>query len=156
NPSAGVTISTSSVDIGYLLNSRLHAAPNKLTVTESGSIPTTFARLVGIDHFDFNVSSTACQPCGTKPFDVVVVIDRTGSMCDQTDSGGCIDLNGAKSGFRTLMSTLDAKLDQIGLVDLPGVPTATSDPCGPVATTTGSAYDSPLVSYLVDTMRQDY
>jgi hypothetical protein len=157
NPKSRVSINTPDIQIGYLLNSRLHASQNKITVTETGSIPTTFAKVVGLDKFNFKVSSTACQPCGTKPFDIVVVIDRTASMCDQTDSGGCIDLNGAKTGFRTLMQTMDSKLDQIGLVDLPGVNTSASDPCGAVASVSGaSPYDGPLISYLVDTMRTDY
>ena len=111
-----------------------------------------FAKVVGFDKFNFKVSSTACQPCGTKPFDVVVIIDRTGSMCDTTNSTGCIDLNGAKDGFRILLQQMDSKLDQVGLVDLPGVATATSDVCGPVAAySNASNYDSPLESYLVDT-----
>ena len=132
NPRAGgITVNAPSIDIGYLQNSRLHAAQNKITVTETGSIPTTFAKVVGLDKFNFKVSSTACQPCGTKPFDVVVIMDRTASMCDSTNAGGCIDLNGAKDGFRVLMQTMDSKLDQVGLVDLPGVPNSTSDVCGP-------------------------
>jgi Flp pilus assembly protein TadG len=157
NPrSGGITVKAPSIDIGYLQNSRLGAPKNKITVTETGSIPTTFAKVVGFDKFDFKVTSTACQPCGTKPFDVVVVIDRTASMCDSTNSTGCIDLNGAKDGFHVLMSILDSKLDWIGLVDLPGVATSTSDVCGPIASPTGSPYDSPKVSYLVDALRNDY
>ena len=159
NPAVGgITIKAPTIDIGYLQNSRLHAAANKITVTETGSIPTTFAKVVGLDKFNFKVTSTACQPCGTKPFDVVVIIDRTGSMCDSTNANGCIDLNGAKDGFRILLQQMDSKLDQVGLVDLPGVQTPTSDVCGPVNTVPSAAapYDSPLAWYLVDTMRMDY
>src|SRR4051812_3897958 len=112
NPTAGgITVKPPSIDIGYLQNSRLGAPQNKITVTQTGSIPTTFAKVVGLDKFDFKVTSTACQPCGTKPFDVVVIIDRTASMCDATNSAGCVDLNGAKDGFRILLQTMDAKLD---------------------------------------------
>src|SRR3954469_1093468 len=86
----GISVSSPDIQIGYLKNSRLHAAQNKITVTETGSIPTTFAKVVGLDKFNFKVSSTACQPCGTKPFDVVVVMDRTGSMC--LDNPTCYDI----------------------------------------------------------------
>jgi hypothetical protein len=79
-------------------------------------------------------------------------------MCTPTGAGGtCTDLNDAKDGFRILLQTLDAKLDRIGLVDLPGVQTAASDPCGPIASVSGgSPYDDPRISYRADTLLNDF
>src|SRR3954463_451029 len=154
NPTAGgITVKPPSIDIGYLQNSRLGAPQNKITVTETGSIPTTFAKVVGVDKFNFRVSSTACQPCGTKPFDVVVVMDRTGSMC--LDNPTCYDINNAKRGMRTLFEDLDGKLDAIGLVDFPPVASETAGGCADPASTYGIS-DSPSYYYLVDSLTQTY
>src|SRR4051794_8957490 len=70
--------------------------PNALTVTGTASTDTWFAKIFGISHFDVAAHANACSPCSSSPVDVVVVLDRTGSMCDTTDSNGCIDLNNAK------------------------------------------------------------
>jgi hypothetical protein len=95
---------------------------NALTVTETASVPTKFARLLGIDHFNISVKSTACSPCSMRPLDIMLVLDRTGSMC-QTSSGandpGCTDLNNAKRGLRDFIAFMDPTIDKIGLTVFP-------------------------------------
>ena len=65
--------------------------------------------MLGINAFNIKATSTACSPCGVKPIDLMLVLDRTGSMC-QTSSGAsdpaCTDLNNAKEGIRTLLTFL--------------------------------------------------
>ena len=53
---------------------------NTVQVTESTSVPTAFLRVIGIDTIPITVHSQACSPCGGKPLDIMVVLDRTGSM----------------------------------------------------------------------------
>ena len=43
-------------------------------------------------------------------------------MCDSTNANGCIDLNGAKDGFRILLQQMDSKLDQVGPDDVENIP----------------------------------
>jgi Flp pilus assembly protein TadG len=91
---------------------------NAVVVEESAHASTFFARVLGINTFDVRVVSTACSPCGTRPFDVMLVIDRTGSMC--MDSSGrsdpsCTDLNNAKEGMREFLTSMDGNSTMVGL-----------------------------------------
>jgi Putative Flp pilus-assembly TadE/G-like/von Willebrand factor type A domain len=95
---------------------------NALVVTETTEVPTRFARILGIDSFDVTVRATACSPCGSKPLDVLLVLDRTGSMC-QDSSGApdpsCTDLNNAREGMKTFLQYMDPETDLVGLAVLP-------------------------------------
>ena len=42
---------------------------------------TYFGGLFGVPSFNVNAQATACSPCGSKPLDIMLVLDRTGSMC---------------------------------------------------------------------------
>ena len=94
---------------------------NAVEVTESVSVPTRFARVLGFDTFDVNVRSTACSPCASRPLDVMLVLDRTLSMC--LNSAGtaytCADLDNAKNGLRTFLGYMDPALDKVGLAVFP-------------------------------------
>src|SRR3954447_16692362 len=59
---------------------------NTVVVDETASVPTTFLRLIGINTIPIKVHATACSPCNAVPLDVMFVLDRTGSMCE--DSNG--------------------------------------------------------------------
>jgi hypothetical protein len=145
---SGVTQSSQNVSYSWLQNSRSGAPVNKVTVEESGQIPSVFGKFVGIDAFDYDVKGTACQPCGSKKFDIVLVVDRSASMCDS--GPGCYDLDNAKAGMRELFQTMDAKLDSIGLVAFPPVVNSAN-----VCNSPGG-YDDPRTTYLTDPLRQDY
>ena len=90
----------------------------------------------------FNVKgvATACQPCSSTPVDVMLVIDRTGSMCqsvnsygqNQQDQNGCEDLNNAKGGIRALLGIMDPNIDTVGLVAFPPYD-STGGVCGSAA-----------------------
>jgi hypothetical protein len=95
---------------------------NAVVVLEKAPTKTFFAGLFGIDSFKITARSTACSPCGLKPLDIMMVLDRTGSMC-QTSSGGsdpnCTDLKNAQEGMRTFLSFLDPASHWVGLGVLP-------------------------------------
>src|SRR4051794_7277940 len=83
---------------------------NAVVVKQVAHVKTTFLRLFGKPTIDVGATATACQPCGTAPFDVMVAMDRSGSMCDASSS--CTDLNNAKNGVRTLLQLMEPSLDR--------------------------------------------
>src|SRR4051794_31076436 len=80
---------------------------NTVVVDETANVPTTFLSLVGIHSIAVKVHATACSPCNAVPLDVMFVLDRTGSMCQ--DSNGvdqhptCPDMTNAKSGMMAFL-----------------------------------------------------
>ena len=87
-------------------------------------------------------TATACSPCGEKPLDIMLMLDRTGSMC--TDAGGndhpaCTDMVNARNGMRTFLSFMNPALDHVGLAVLPPASSMAAKCDAPRA----SNYDSP-------------
>jgi hypothetical protein len=85
-------------------------------VTETGSVPTFFLKLMGVDSIPETVHATACSPCGGVPLDIMVVLDRTGSMNDNNK------LTNAKQGVLAFLGSLDPTIDNVGLAVLPPAP----------------------------------
>ncbi len=96
--------------------------PDKITLAASAEVPTTFAKIFGIDKWTVRARASACGPCdtSTRKFDVMVVLDRSGSMC--ADSNGvynnCYDLNQAKAAIKSLLGFFDPVNDRVGLAAL--------------------------------------
>jgi hypothetical protein len=95
---------------------------NAIYVTEEVSVPTRFARIFGVDNWEIRVRAGACSPCATRPLDIMLVLDRTLSMCQ--DSAGnsqpsCPDLNNAKQGMLTFLGFFDPNQDKVGLAVFP-------------------------------------
>jgi Flp pilus assembly protein TadG len=95
-------------------------SPNVLAVTEQATVSTTFGRVLGIDTFTVKVTSTASQSVSTKPLDVALVLDRTGSMSGQ--------MSNLRAGAAAFLDALDPTYDRVALVVLPPVP-AGGDAC---------------------------
>jgi Flp pilus assembly protein TadG len=146
-------------------------APNDLTVSGTASTDTWFARMFGINHFNVSTHANACSPCSSTPVDIVIVIDRTGSMCSETDSGGCIDLNFAKGGVRTMLKALNPAYANVGMVAFPPVQSTSSTytclaPYNSLSTkvdTTGrsddaamNGYDASTRGYVTDQLNHVY
>ena len=134
--------------------------PNELTVTGSASTNTFFAKLFGIDHFNVSAHSNACSPCSSTPVDIVIALDRTGSMCDTTDrrTEFCTDLDNAKEGIRTMLGILNPPYAQVGMVAFPPVKTATTGMCSaPYTASDGfTGYDAANRGYVTDALNGDY
>jgi Flp pilus assembly protein TadG len=111
---------------------------NGVQIVETADVPTTFAKIFGLDHITVHVRSTACGPCAAKPLDIAVVVDRTGSM-----AGNVQDL---QSGVQTFLRMLNPQLDRVALLVLPP-----GDPCR-------SPGDDPYGSsdYLAAPLSDDY
>lgn len=118
---------------------------NTVHVTESTDVPTNFLGLIGIGSIRETVSAQACSPCGANPLDVMIVLDRTGSM-----SGSKID--SAKKGVLAFMSTMDPTVDNVGLAVLPPAASTTAA-CDSVAS---SPYASSSAAYLLVPLGNDY
>jgi Putative Tad-like Flp pilus-assembly len=97
---------------------------NGIKVRSTSTVPTWFGRIVGIKEMKVSAESTACAPCSVKPLDIMLVLDRTGSMCQfgpgQNDPN-CTDLQNAKAGVETFLKLLDPSLDKVGLALFPPV-----------------------------------
>jgi Putative Flp pilus-assembly TadE/G-like/von Willebrand factor type A domain len=90
--------------------------PNTVTVNETASVPTYLLRLLGFDTITLKAHAQACSPCGGLPLDVMIVLDRTGSMNDNNK------LPQAKAGIMAFLSTMDPSVDNVGLAVLPPAP----------------------------------
>ncbi|HVM57821.1 MAG TPA: vWA domain-containing protein [Gaiellaceae bacterium] len=146
--SGGITGVTQSVSEKCVTSLPGCAPDNAVVVDETGNASTFFLRLFGVSSIPIHVRSTACGPCADRPADIVVVFDRTGSMC-WTWSGApdpsCTKLNNAKSGIETMLTALDPTLDRVGLVVLPPVDAGKSN----CATPSSNSYNSTSSKYVV-------
>jgi hypothetical protein len=129
---------------------------NAVVVHATAQVPTVFGGLFGVSSFAVHATSTACSPCGEKPLDVMLVLDRTGSMC--TDSNGnpdpsCFDMNNAREGMKTFLELLDPSIDHVGLAVLPP-PTSIATRCAKPPDS--SSYDSTASPYVVVPLASDF
>lgn len=97
---------------------------NGIVVQSQSKVPTWFGRIIGITDLTVNATATACSPCSVKPLDIMIVLDRTGSMCQfgpgQNDPN-CTDLKNARNGVRSFVTNLDPSIDKVGLALTPPV-----------------------------------
>jgi putative Flp pilus-assembly TadE/G-like protein/von Willebrand factor type A domain-containing protein len=131
---------------------------NAVVVDEKTRSKTFFSKVLGIDGFDVHVRSTACSPCGTKPFDVVLVLDRTGSMCQDHNGNsdpGCSDLNNAKAGMRAFLGGLDSQSTMVGLTVFPPA-TSVGNRCSTPSSSNQYAYDQSNAAYTVVPLSRGY
>ena len=115
-PSANVTQNVSvtcAVQVGYSCTS---GYPNTVTVDETANVPTYLLKLLGFPTITLKAHAQACSPCGGVPLDVMIVLDRTGSMSQNNKWPQAI------AGINAFMKTMDPTLDNVGLAVLPPAP----------------------------------
>jgi hypothetical protein len=133
---------------------------NAVVVLERAPTKTFFAGLLGIDSFNIKAKSTACSPCGIKPLDIMMVLDRTGSMCLRSDGSsdpGCTDLKNARDGMKTFLTYLEPTTQWVGLAVLP--PSPANECAAPTShTNTPAAYSAYRTTskYVVVPLSDDY
>jgi len=129
---------------------------NAIVVTEKAArVPTIFAKVLGIDNFSVSVKSTACSPCGVKPLDIMLVLDRTGSMCQDhwgNSDPNCTDLNNARDGMKEFLKNFDAEIQWIGLGVLPPA-TSVGNRC---TKPDSNNYNSRSAAYTIVQLSKDY
>jgi Flp pilus assembly protein TadG len=125
---------------------------NAVNVKATSNVKTVFAKVLGIDSLPVKAQATACSPCAAKPLDIMIVLDRTGSMCDDP---GCTDLNNAKEGIRTFLGFMDPDIDHVGLAVFP--PAIPNNRCAvPPRTPFNYNYDTTDSRYVISSLQYDY
>ncbi|MDX6552888.1 MAG: hypothetical protein QOH74_1376 [Gaiellales bacterium] len=128
---------------------------NTVAVQQTAKVATSFLGLIGIKNITITTRSSACSPCGARPLDVVVLLDRTGSMCTFSDGSfdpACTDLNNAKDGIRTFLGLMDPAANRVALGLFPPA-TSTGSRC---STPSSATYNSTSAQYVVVPFSTDY
>ncbi len=126
---------------------------NTVTVDETAQAPTYLLKLLGFSTITLKAHAQACSPCGGVPLDVMIVLDRTGSMGDNNK------LPQAKDGIMEFLSTMDPSMDNVGLAVLPPA-VSTASACNNVSAAFRSdptgTYSLPNAAYTVVPLSNDY
>ena len=112
-----------------------YSGDNALRVTETATIPTTFANVLGFPTWTISASALASAKGGFNgPYNVAIIIDSTESMT-QTDDGNCGKerIQCALEGVQTLLSTLSPCA--AGLTSCPETETSSFDVPSPASGT---------------------
>ena len=128
---------------------------NAVVATETAQVPTFFARVLGISSFKITAKATACSYCGVKPLDIMLVVDRTGSMCMDhygNNDPACTDMNNEKAALKEFLGFLEPARQRVGLALFPPA-TSISKAC---STPADSNYDSTSSPYVVVPLSNDY
>jgi len=128
---------------------------NTVFVQQTAKVNTSFLGLIGIKSISVTTKSSACSPCGARPLDVVILLDRTGSMCTFSDGDvdpACTDLNNAKDGIRTFLGLMDPAANRVALGLFPPA-TSVGTRC---STPSSSNYNSTTAPYVVVPFSTDY
>ena len=134
---------------------------NAIVVVETAPTKTFFAGVLGINAFNVKATSTACSPCGVRPLDIMMVLDRTGSMCLKSDGSNdpaCTDLENAREGMKTFLGFLDPTTQWVGLAVLPPIPSGGNSCTAPVHHSNSGANTAYRTNsrYLVVGLSDDY
>jgi len=155
NRNARITSVTETVSTKCILRIPGCSPVNAVQVDETASVRTFFMQLFGLKTATIHVRATACSPCGIKPLDVVMVLDRTGSMCQDSlgrSDPACTDLNNARDGMKTFLSFFDPKIDWVGLTVFPPA-ASVSTRCN---TPSQTDYNSLTSKYTIVPLNKDY
>ena len=132
-----------------LTSAGLKCAPvNAIVVQQQASVPMFFLKVIGIDSVDIKARSTAAMNGGTPlPLDIMIVLDRTGSMCQP-----CSKMTNARAGVLAFLSAMDPAIDKIGLAVFPPATSASAACTSPPT----SSYDDPAHPYVVVPLSSDF
>jgi hypothetical protein len=128
---------------------------NAIVAEETAKVPTLFARVLGIDSFTIKAKATACSYCGVKPLDIMLVVDRTGSMCmdhNGNSDPSCSDMNNIKNALKTFLGFLEPARQRVGLAVFPPA-TSVSGRCNTPST---NNYNSTTSPYVVVPLSSDF
>ena len=96
---------------------------NAVSLTQTGTVPTYFIRVLGIDSWTVSAKATAAKAGGpTKAMNIMFVLDTTASMQTTTDDTGCkvpgigspTKLDCAKYGVQLILKQLDPAIRSSG------------------------------------------
>jgi len=166
NPVSGVTISgtptpTLSCNAATTgLPSCNGSNPNVVSFSQTGTIPTYFLKAIGVSSMTVSSTASAAKAGGTsKPFNVMIVIDATGSMSNGDGGCGSIGNNSSPSrwqcalySIQSVLKVMPKSLDQVGLMIFPGMTTQYSPTTGSCGSQPSSKpYYSTNIKYQIGT-----
>jgi Flp pilus assembly protein TadG len=122
---------------------------NAVVVTATAKANTFFARVFGINSWTVTAKATACQPCGGKKLDVMILLDRTGSM---NQGGSPNKITNAKAGIMTMLDFFDPGTVRAGLAVLAPADSVATRCQAPNA----AAYDKTTSAYVVVPLANDF
>jgi Flp pilus assembly protein TadG len=98
--------------------------PNAIVVTEHADVPLLFGGVIGWSSMAISASSTALVQGGSRPLDIMLVMDTTASMsaaCGASVPGiaSPSKLQCAKAGAQALLTKLRPGVDKVGLAIFP-------------------------------------
>jgi len=129
NPVTGIVSGSQTENVALSCKVQAHYTctyDNTVDVTQTVKVPTYFLGIIGIPTITLSAHAEACSPCGEIPLDIMLVIDRTGSMAQNNKWP---DLQqGLTQGF---LPGLDPTQDQVGLAVLPPNYSSNSNSCDP-------------------------
>jgi flagellin-like protein len=103
-------------------------AANAIQVTQTATVPTFFAKVLGFNSTTVTVQAAASAKGGsTPPLNVMIVLDTTASMnnADTSCGSGQTRLSCALNGVQTLLKELQATSAWVGLMVFPGLTSST-------------------------------
>ena len=125
--------------------------PDALNVKASASVSMSFAKVLGIGSINVDASSTAARTEVSKPMDIALVIDHTGSMQGQ--------MTNLQAGVAAFLDHLDPTLDRVALIVLPPVvkqTTKSGTKCSLLGTSTNPYPIGSDNSYLLDHLTTNF
>lgn len=150
NTYSGVTVGTPTVTglclstvsgwgIACSVNGSTVTIPNAVAVTETASVPTLFAGILGKPSLSISATSTAAR-ARPMPYNIALIVDSTLSM-DTTDSncGGITQEKCALNGVQQLLQGLSTSYDHVALFTFPNVVAGANAQAGVAITTSGAS-----------------
>ncbi len=101
-------------------------SPNAVVVTETATIPTFFAGIMGIHNLTVTATSTAARGAKPLPYNIAVILDTTPSMDTYDSNCGATQLQCASQGVQVLLNGLAPSLDNVSLFTFPNITTTTA------------------------------
>jgi Flp pilus assembly protein TadG len=139
--------------------------PNGIKVSETATVPTYFARALGINSVSLSTSAYALQAGGrAQNTDVVIIVDSTQSMTTNYDAAcSAYREDCALAGLRTLLTGFTPPTQQVALMLFPGLKTAAAAAADydcssstPTSSDIAMYNASPAPTYLVVPLSSDY
>lgn len=121
------------------LSSGTVTIPNAIKVTQTASVPTLFAGVLGKSNVSLSATSTATKG-RPKPYNIALIVDSTLSM-DENDSN-CNNVTQeqcALQGVQQLLANLDTNYDHVALFTFPNVVVGSNAKAGVAINSSGAA-----------------
>jgi hypothetical protein len=117
----------------------LATASNAVSVTQTASVPTLFAGILGKPSVALSATSTATKS-RPKPYNIALIVDSTLSMSESdSNCGNVTQEQCALQGVQQLLTGLSTTYDHVALFTFPNVVVGSNAPAGVAITTSGTS-----------------